>query len=31
MADTGVVVCDGWLDIVVVELGGGGYVSVYGM
>ena len=29
MADTGVVVDDGWL--VVVELGGGGYVSVYGM
>ena len=30
MTSTGVVVGDGWLDIV-VELGGGGYVSVYGM
>ena len=30
MVDTGVVVGDGWL-VVVVELGGGGYVSVYGM
>ena len=30
MADTGVVIVDGWVDIV-VELGGGGYVSVYGM